>query len=268
MATKAETTTVKIKGWEKYNPRKDVKRPSWFRLDHGLFDDPEFYDFTHGELCAWIYILCQASRKNAGTITLNQAHFERIGRLPLDVLNSALRKLEQLGVVTVTPSRLRHADGTPLPATYERTDITGRDETNAYGEPADVTSLFPTPPDGGSAKKRKESPPTNPVWESYSTAMLERHGEAPRRDRQVNALLSALVRNLGDEAPPVAAFYVSHSDPFYVRARHPLTLLVRDYQKLRIEWLTGNRMTTLEAKSSEKRDSMREQAKRVLEGKV
>jgi hypothetical protein len=108
--------------------------------------------------------------------------------------------------------------------------------------------------------------PTTPVWESYSSAMLKRHGEMPARDRETNALLSKLVQRLGTEAPAVAAFYVSHNDKLYVGGRHPLSLLVRDYQRIRIEWKTGSKMTSQQARAAEVSDHAQDQIRRIKEG--
>lgn len=92
---------IEILGWEKFNSRKDVKAPSWFRFGHDLFEDPQFFDFTHTEICAWIYILCQASKKSCGTVAVNANHLERIGRVRPKDFNGALEKLIAIGCIAV-----------------------------------------------------------------------------------------------------------------------------------------------------------------------
>lgn len=94
----------RIVGWKKINARKDVKSPTWFKLKHGLFEDPEFYDFSHAELLAWIYMLCLASKKSSDEIEINFSHAERIGRLKRKEIESAILKLvpNQLVPVDVT----------------------------------------------------------------------------------------------------------------------------------------------------------------------
>lgn len=107
----SELTTIQILGWEKYNYRKDIAAPSWFRLAHDLFDDPQFYHFTNNEICFWIYLLCEASKKSSGTVLLNFLHAERIGRCKRSTILSALKKLEQIQVVSVdVTSTLRERD--------------------------------------------------------------------------------------------------------------------------------------------------------------
>lgn len=82
--------------------------------------------------------------------------------------------------------------------------------------------------------------PTTATWEAYSQAYQGRYGTAPVRNQKVNGQLANLVKRLGqDEAPAVAAFFVNHNGCFYVRGMHQVDLLLRDAEKLRTEWVTG-----------------------------
>jgi uncharacterized protein YdaU (DUF1376 family) len=80
--------------------------------------------------------------------------------------------------------------------------------------------------------------PTNPLWRAYASTFAEVHGQEPVRERSVNAHLKTLLERLGkDDAPQVIAFYVRDRDPWYTKKLHPLELLVRDWQGIRIRWL-------------------------------
>jgi hypothetical protein len=127
-----ESMFVEILGWEKFNPRKDVKAPSWFRLSHSLFEDPDFYDMSHSEILVWIYLLCLASKKNRSVIEVNSTHRERVGRIKSKDFNSAISKLKQKNCIRIhDTSTLRERDASDpyTNATNERTNITN--ETNA-----------------------------------------------------------------------------------------------------------------------------------------
>lgn len=118
---------ITIQNWEAYNPRKDVKTPSWFRLSHGIFEDSDFYDFTHTEIAVWIYILSQASRKNCDTIAVNLQHVERIGRFKIKDFFTAVEKLQSIQCILVDDTRTlraRDADDRSTNATNERTNDT------------------------------------------------------------------------------------------------------------------------------------------------
>lgn len=127
---------ITVKNWREFNPRADVKKPSWFRLSHDLFEDPDFYDFTPSEMLAWIYILCHASKKNSDTITVSILHLERVGRIKEKDFRSAVRKLELLQCILVPDThtlRERHAHDTSTNATNERTNETERDGHDQTG---------------------------------------------------------------------------------------------------------------------------------------
>lgn len=102
------------------------------------------------------------------------------------------------------------------------------------------------------------------VWNSYSEAYRGRYGVLPVRNRTVNSHLKQICERLGEqEAPQVAEFYIHHNKQFYVVARHPTNLLLRDCEGLRTEWATGIKSTSGEAKNLELKDNVLEQVKRV-----
>ena len=93
---------MEIAGWADFNPRKNSKKPSWFRLDHDMLESPEFSDFSHGELVAWIYILSQASKKSNGQVVVFLDHAHRVRGLCDDDFLDAIEKLEELGHLKVS----------------------------------------------------------------------------------------------------------------------------------------------------------------------
>jgi len=103
----------------------DVTNNSWFRLSNRFLEDADFFDFTSDEKLCWIYILSLASQKNTGTLMINFKHAEKICSLKPNVLESAIKKLSEINIITidVTPTlRERNADVTSTCAT----DITNR----------------------------------------------------------------------------------------------------------------------------------------------
>lgn len=125
---------LKIIGWEKYNARKDVKVPSWFRFAHGLFGDSQFYHFTHEELCFWIYLLCEASKKSSEEVVVNLLHAEKIGRISKSAVKTAISKLEELEIVQVhgtRPVRGRNVRGTHTGATLHNNTLHNKIHTSS-----------------------------------------------------------------------------------------------------------------------------------------
>jgi hypothetical protein len=138
-------THVTIANFKLYNPRDDVKRPSWFRLEHSLFEHPDFYEFNHTEKMVWIYLLCIASKKNTETFTISWAHAERIGGFKKKDFEGALLKLQQIQVILVhVTDALRARDGhvTSAIATNERTNDTNITDDIPTLKPDDLVSIW------------------------------------------------------------------------------------------------------------------------------
>jgi hypothetical protein len=92
-------------------------------------------------------------------------------------------------------------------------------------------------------REPKEPSATGAVWEAYRSSYCERYGVDPVRNAQVNGQLAQVVAKLGaGEAPSVAAHYLGHRDAFYVKSGHSVGMLLRDAEKLRMEWATGRRI--------------------------
>lgn len=126
-AARYDGASITISNWGRFNDRKDVKHPSWFRLDHDMVADPEFYELSDGEFRAWIYILSRASKKNAeGEFRAVYSHADRVCRVSATSLNGAIEKLSKLGILTV--------DGTRT--VRERPNVPATDETNGRDETA------------------------------------------------------------------------------------------------------------------------------------
>ena len=57
--------TIKIKNWEKYNP-KAVQNRSWVAISTHMFMEPGFANMTWSERMWWISLLCECGRQNKG----------------------------------------------------------------------------------------------------------------------------------------------------------------------------------------------------------
>lgn len=102
----------------------------------------------------------------------------------------------------------------------------------------------PPAPEGAEApaKNIPAQAPTVQTWGRYASAFKQRYGHEPARNAAVNGQLAQLVARLGkEEAPEVAAWYVSIEDPFYVKQMHPVKLLLADYEKVRGYWKSGRK---------------------------
>lgn len=121
MANKIQVT---INNWDKYNGRKDIKAASWFRLSNGIFEDPDFFEFSREELLVWIYILSLASKKQLPDIELSLAHATRVAGFDSTTVESSLHLLARISAIT-TPERQANTpnppENTPADADVTRT---------------------------------------------------------------------------------------------------------------------------------------------------
>lgn len=130
---------ITINNWNKYNPRKDLKHPSWLRLQNNFFESVNFYDFSPHEKLAFIYLLCYASKNidEPGVVDVNFSHALKVGNLKKSDLENAIKKLELLQIVTTPvqdPNRsVRDPNRSVRDLCTTRRDETRRDETERDG---------------------------------------------------------------------------------------------------------------------------------------
>lgn len=118
----------KIPGWEKYNPRADVKSCSWFRMSNDFFNDPEFYGVSIEARVVWIYLLSVASKKMSPEVKINLDMMTDGLKITLDRLRNALDCLLQTGSLLAVEGYEISTRSNPIvlpmlpSATNERTD--------------------------------------------------------------------------------------------------------------------------------------------------
>ena len=138
-----EEIQIELTNWEKHNPRKDVKRPSWFALSNRFLEDTEFFDFSPIELKAVLYIWCQASQKNSATITIKPLHAKRVCDIDHKYLRSAIEKLEILKHLKTRTRPVRERDvDVRNPYATDITDITDITDTQHPELPFGPRTLF------------------------------------------------------------------------------------------------------------------------------
>lgn len=118
-----------------------------------------------------------------------------------------------------------------------------------------------TNPDGGT--------PTALAWRAYKQAFEEKYGEAPPWNAKIAGQLRQLCSRMpADEAPDVAKFYLTHNEYRYVKAMHPVGMLLQDAEKLRTEWATGRRVSDTQARNADKLSHAQDQMARIAKGEL
>lgn len=147
-----------------------------------------------------------------------------------------------------TTSKGAKNDIPPTPPYKEepvKESVKGTSEGSEGGQKPLTLELAISPPPAAPATPPK---PTALTWDAYATAYQQRYGVAPVRNATVNSQLAAFVRRLGqEEAPSVAAHYVTSNNAYYVRKGHAVGPMLTDAEKLRMEWATNRQTTSAQA---------------------
>lgn len=263
---------VEVFNWEKYNPRKDVQKNSWFRFEHDVTTDDRFYHFTHEELWAYVHVLSTCSKHRASRVRMNLQHVFNTTRIQPRAFISALDKLEELSILTadVTDAlRERYADVTLRNDTIRNvternveTNTSCIDSTSTQGE------MFPVEQKPKAVRRLNAADQdlNREIWQSYSNAYERRYNVKPVRNATVNSKISALRARLGAEAVGVVAFYVASSNAFYARSLHAIGLCLKDAESLRTQWVKGRAVTEADVRNLEKANRMQNTIERIEEG--
>lgn len=109
------------------------------------------------------------------------------------------------------------------------------------------------------------------TWIAYASAYFDRYGTEPVRNAKVSSSVKQFVQRIGfNDAPLVSAWFVQHSDAYYVRKMHDVGSLLADAEKLRTQWATGHRMTATAAMQADRTASnmaASEEALAILQAK-
>lgn len=122
--------------------------------------------------------------------------------------------------------------------------------------PAISTPIIRTPVND-SQNRSKNEPKSTETWNAYSRAYLQRYHVAPLRGAKVNSLLCQFVDVVGiEQAPLVAAYYVTLNESWYQKKAHDIPTLVTNAQSIFTQWARGENKTSTDYRQTERRSSM------------
>lgn len=104
-------------------------------------------------------------------------------------------------------------------------------------------------PSAPPAKRKTEEPTTSAlVWDFYAGAYKVRYGHEPSRNAKVNGQIANFVKLVpAEDAPHIAAFYVTMDKTPYVGRCHPVDFLLADANAIRTQWINGRVVTNTQA---------------------
>jgi hypothetical protein len=84
---------IEILNWEKHQPRKDIKHPTWFALDNRILEDAKLFGLSAEEWKALLYVFCQASQQNSAKVKINHRHASKVCDVQKKSIDSLIRTL-------------------------------------------------------------------------------------------------------------------------------------------------------------------------------
>jgi hypothetical protein len=144
--------TITIAKWEKFNARKDRANYTWLRLQNDFFHDQAVFNLSDQQRCLFLFLLCEASKKQTAEIRVLPAYVAAILKHAEADVEKNLMIIESFGLVICsrhdagdTPPvvRTEAAEGPAVsPVTNERTNVTNvTDEHRARGAHAAASPL-------------------------------------------------------------------------------------------------------------------------------
>ena len=111
------------------------------------------------------------------------------------------------------------------------------------------------------------------TWNAYSRAYLHRYRDAPLRNAKVSKLLCQFVDQVGaDDAPMIAAYYLTLDDQWYQKKSHDVPTLLQNAQGIRTQWATGTNRTSQQIRQTERMSgnaqAVNEVKQMIREGRV
>jgi hypothetical protein len=180
-----DTIEIRFPNWEKFNPRSDRANFTWLRLENNFFHDQAIFALSEHQKLLFIFLLCEASKKNCGDVSVNVQYVSALLKRSVDQIiqdTAALATAELLTLGGKTPASRRHRAGTKtrqLRPTIRTNDTNERDDT-------DDTS---TPPDGELMLVSRSSPLVQ-IWNQESGPELPKVRECSpksKREKAANA---------------------------------------------------------------------------------
>lgn len=124
-----------------------------------------------------------------------------------------------------------------------------------------------------SAKTRAPSAPASSedrsasslVWDFYDAAYTARYGHAPTRNAKVNGQIANFVTRVpANEAPEIAAWFVTMDSAYYIRKCHSIDCLLADAESIRTQWLNKRVVTSTQARMADQSASTSSAFERML----
>lgn len=167
--------------------------------------------------------------------------------------NKSKKSLEKDSKQTATKEEANNNQtATKQQASYSSSISSSSSFSNSKKEKELNTSEVPKKPKADPDKSGSVVSKPWLIFKSYSDAFEARYKHKPIQNPRQMGLCKQVSARLGDLAEDVVRFYLSHNDGFYLKAQHPLSLLVRDCEGLAVQMQRGRAVTSVDVRAFER----------------
>ena len=172
--------TIRIPSWDKFNPRKDRKRHSWFRVENTLFEHPVMYSLDDATILTWLKLCCERSKSSDDDVLLNLELVALVRKISVKTLEKQIGILAQCKLIEITKAENSGNHSVTDRCSY----ITLRYDTNVQEEGVGKKTTHEEPK---ASSRAVALPPLVEIWNENRGTLPKVVGLSSSRRKQSHA---------------------------------------------------------------------------------
>lgn len=219
---------IEILNWEKFQFRKQIKNPSWFRLENRMWNDQQFFYFTAEERWIWVCILSIASQKQTSTLLVGLDWLSQNSQVKPEIIQSSLKKLRDNNCLEYT----LHTRNVRVPVCSATEQNITRQNITKQNTSIDADAKRRTSLKLGSSYSRLIS--------EYVKAYQARYKARPPIDGKTQGLVKNILSTIPeDQACDLVQAFLQMNDPWFVKKAHDFSTFYANLTKVSVALQTG-----------------------------
>jgi hypothetical protein len=219
---------VTISNWEKYQFRKQIKHPSWFRVENRLWNDEQFFYFTAEERWIWICLLSIASQKQTASLCVGLEWLSRESGVGMPSIETALQKLKDNKCLDYTLHERNVCVPAGIPTRHNKT----RQDITRHNISIDSDAARLSSPKKGSSNSK--------LIGEYIKAYQGRYKARPVIDGRTQGLVKKILTTVPeDQACDMVQAFVQMNDPWFIKKAHDFPTFYENLTKVSLALQTG-----------------------------
>jgi len=121
---------IEINGWSQYNPRKELKSMSWFKLQSDIATSRKLFQLTPEQKWLWIFILSECAKNNTSSYKIDLEYISFYSGVTISVIEESIKIFSNRDLIVICNAEqcIRNEPVTNPIRTRNELD------TNSYGQ--------------------------------------------------------------------------------------------------------------------------------------